>query len=55
MTREPASLEEKPNSILFVCLGNICRSPAAHGVFEHLIKELGMDTAIHVDSAGTAE
>jgi protein-tyrosine phosphatase len=37
--------------ILFVCLGNICRSPAAEGVFRALAEESGL--AVHVDSAGT--
>jgi protein-tyrosine phosphatase len=37
--------------ILMVCLGNICRSPLAHGVMEHLVKEQGLDWT--VDSAGT--
>ncbi len=35
-----------------VCLGNICRSPVAHGVFDHLCKENGLDWEI--DSAGTS-
>ena len=39
--------------VLFVCLGNICRSPAAHGIFEHIVKENGMQDLIEVDSAGT--
>ena len=39
--------------VLFVCLGNICRSPAAHGIFEHIVKENGMEDRIEVDSAGT--
>ena len=39
--------------VLFVCLGNICRSPAAHGIFEHIVKENGMQDMIEVDSAGT--
>jgi protein-tyrosine phosphatase len=39
--------------VLFVCLGNICRSPTAQGVFEHLLAEQGMTDRIHVDSAGT--
>lgn len=38
--------------ILFVCLGNICRSPAAEGVFRALSKQAGLELAI--DSAGTA-
>ena len=37
--------------ILFVCLGNICRSPTAHGVFEKLAQEAGLD--VMVESAGT--
>jgi protein-tyrosine phosphatase len=40
--------------VLFVCLGNICRSPTAEGVFRYLVKEAGMDKYIHIDSAGTA-
>ena len=39
--------------VLFVCLGNICRSPAAHGIFENIVKENGMQDLIEVDSAGT--
>ena len=39
--------------VLFVCLGNICRSPAAHGIFEHIVRENGMSERIEVDSAGT--
>ena len=47
---------EKVNSkykVLFVCLGNICRSPAAHGIFEHIVRENGMEGVIEIDSAGT--
>ncbi|GAA3934769.1 low molecular weight protein-tyrosine-phosphatase [Litoribacillus peritrichatus] len=40
--------------ILFVCLGNICRSPTADGVFRKVIKQAGLDGAVYVDSAGTA-
>ncbi|MFW1677791.1 low molecular weight protein-tyrosine-phosphatase [Pontibacter sp. JAM-7] len=40
--------------ILFVCLGNICRSPTAHGVLETLTKQRGLSHLIQVDSAGTA-
>jgi protein-tyrosine phosphatase len=39
--------------ILFVCLGNICRSPAAEGVFLHLLEEAGLHDRFTVDSAGT--
>lgn len=40
--------------VLFVCLGNICRSPSAHGIFEAKVKAAGLDSWIEVDSAGTA-
>jgi protein-tyrosine phosphatase len=39
--------------VLFVCMGNICRSPTAEGVFRHLIKNNKLDNDIKVDSAGT--
>jgi protein-tyrosine phosphatase len=40
-------------SVLFVCMGNICRSPTAHGVFQALVDEQGLSDRILVDSAGT--
>lgn len=39
--------------LLFVCLGNICRSPAAEGVFLHLLNQRGLSDRFVVDSAGT--
>jgi len=39
---------------MFVCLGNICRSPAAQGVMESLVKERSLGHKLKVDSAGTA-
>ncbi len=39
--------------VLFVCLGNICRSPSAEGVFRKLVDEHGLAEAIEIDSAGT--
>jgi protein-tyrosine phosphatase len=39
--------------IVFVCLGNICRSPTAEAVMRHLVREAGLDGSIRVDSAGT--
>jgi protein-tyrosine phosphatase len=39
--------------VLFVCLGNICRSPMAEGVFQHMVNEAGLSGEILVDSAGT--
>ena len=40
-------------AVLFVCMGNICRSPTAHGVFEHMVAEAGLSEQIVVDSAGS--
>lgn len=40
-------------SVLFVCLGNICRSPTAEGVMRHLLAEQGLTGEVMVDSAGT--
>jgi len=40
--------------LLFVCLGNICRSPAAEGVMRRVIAEAGLTDMVHIDSAGTA-
>lgn len=42
-----------PVRVLFVCMGNICRSPAAEIVFRHLVAEAGLSESIHIDSAGT--
>ena len=44
-------MEEKPIKILVVCLGNICRSPICHGLFEHYSQDYSRE--IIVDSAGT--
>lgn len=40
--------------VCFVCLGNICRSPTAEGVFQDLVNQAGLNDVIAVDSAGTA-
>jgi len=40
-------------SVLFVCMGNICRSPTAEGVFVHKVREAGLSERIRIDSAGT--
>ena len=42
-------------AVLFVCLGNICRSPSAHGVFEKRVAEQGLNSHIRIDSAGTGD
>jgi len=41
------------NKVLFVCTGNICRSPSAQGVFQHMIGEAGLADVVRVDSAAT--
>lgn len=41
-------------SVIFVCLGNICRSPTAHAVFRDLVRQEGLEADILIDSAGTA-
>jgi protein-tyrosine phosphatase len=43
----------KPYSILFVCMGNICRSPTADSVLRHRVQQQGLQDVVHVDSAGT--
>lgn len=49
MTRD----QSKPFRVLFVCMGNICRSPTAEGVFRKLVRDAGLDGTIEIDSAGT--
>jgi protein-tyrosine phosphatase len=39
--------------LLFVCMGNICRSPTAEGVMRHLLREEGLEDEVTIDSAGT--
>lgn len=41
--------------VLFVCLGNICRSPTAEGVFRALVEKEGLSDSIEIDSCGTAD
>lgn len=41
--------------VLFVCLGNICRSPTAHGVFASLVQSRGLQDCVKVDSCGTGD
>lgn len=42
-------------SVLFVCLGNICRSPTAEGLFRRCVEEAGLADRVRVDSAGTVD
>ena len=51
MDENPASSSR--TSVLFVCLGNICRSPLAEGVFRHLVEQEGLADRFEIDSAGT--
>jgi protein-tyrosine phosphatase len=43
-----------PTRVLFVCLGNICRSPLAEAVFRHKVRERGVEDEFEIDSAGTS-
>jgi protein-tyrosine phosphatase len=45
----------RPPSVLFVCLGNICRSPTGEGVMRALVDEAGLTDSIEIDSAGTGD
>lgn len=54
VTARPSELNEyMKQKILFVCLGNICRSPAADGIMRRLVEKAGLCDSIEVDSAGT--
>jgi len=46
-------MAQKKVKVLLVCMGNICRSPTAQGVFEHLVQKTGLSEQIEIDSAGT--
>jgi protein-tyrosine phosphatase len=54
-TDRPATVEDKMVRVLFVCMGNICRSPTAQGVFRHLVEQEGLSHLIATDSAGTID
>lgn len=45
---------ENKRKVLFVCLGNICRSPAGEGIFKKLVEERGLSDKYFIDSAGTS-
>ena len=49
-----AFTKDNPYKLCFVCLGNICRSPTAEGLFIHKVKEAGLEQYFYIDSAGTA-
>ena len=46
-------MSKSPFRVLFVCMGNICRSPTAHAVFRKLVEEAGLGDRIEIDSSGT--
>ena len=50
---DAAGQAEPDARILFVCMGNICRSPTAEGVFRHIAASEAPELTVHVDSAGT--
>lgn len=50
---QPRSAARRSIGVLFVCLGNICRSPMAEGIFRNLVEQAGFSDQIAVDSAGT--
>jgi protein-tyrosine phosphatase len=45
--------QQPPIRVLFVCMGNICRSPTAQGVFRRMVEQAGLTERIEIDSAGT--
>lgn len=47
-------MAEKRIRVLFVCMGNICRSPLAESIFRHLTRERGVEDRFEIDSAGTS-
>ena len=51
--KSPAVIESAEYSVLFVCMGNICRSPTAEGVFRKLATDAGLHERLRIDSAGT--
>ena len=52
---ENQSVPDRPIRVLFVCLGNICRSPLAEGVFRMKVQEAGLGDRFEIDSAGTGQ
>jgi len=54
MAKRHKTMNEKEKySILFICMGNICRSPTAEGVFRNIVAREGLVDLIRIDSAGT--
>ena len=55
MSERQGLSERRPIRVLFVCMGNICRSPTAEGVFRHHVKAAGLERDVVIDSAGTGD
>src|SRR5882672_2863268 len=53
MTTDQGVSNGRPFRVLFICTGNICRSPTAAGVFAHFVRQVGLEGSIQVESAGT--
>lgn len=51
--QDSADVDRDSTGVLFICLGNICRSPLAEGVFRHLVRDRGLEERFRIDSAGT--
>jgi low molecular weight protein-tyrosine phosphatase len=49
----PQSRDSRPRRLLFVCTGNICRSPLAEAIFRHQAEQAGRGSEFEIDSAGT--
>jgi protein-tyrosine phosphatase len=54
MSAEPLAEPDRPTRVLFVCWGNICRSPTAEAVMRRAVERAGLTGRIEVDSAGTS-
>ena len=50
----PTSQDSAIIGVLFVCLGNICRSPSAQGIFQDRVNRANLENLFHIDSCGTA-
>ena len=56
MTSSEVRIEPSPHpAVLFVCTGNICRSPLAEGVFRRFVEQVGLSDRVFIDSAGTGD
>jgi protein-tyrosine phosphatase len=53
--KREGKIVDKPVRVLFVCLGNICRSPSAEGVFRALVEKANLQDAVSIDSCGTGD